>query len=436
MQIPYKWIAVGVVVALLVGMLGMVVWTPATVFPLTANIVTVTGTTPGIILGTTTMLIPSDALADYTKGGQLTFTMKIKTTVVTPSGFTKISLNFRNTLIILGDNANQKSNIPLSVPATIYTTSGTTTGTDTIPVSVTIPSTFLGDKLMVNVYASYHYVGVLTSGSVVDGYGDNLRIFLGEPFATLHEPNIQPDTATWKVMVVDSSGQNYITGATVTCNNIIGVPVVSEGMSYYQMTNIPIGVQTVTISKDGYITQTLAHTFTVNEIFTAKIWLSVVNVPPIPPGANSWTVTILDNATSKPIVNATIKLGTLTGITNAAGQYTFTAITPGRYALTIKADGYASKHGNKTIVAGAQSSTYNLIPNGGFDWLPTIILGAIGGVIFLLGVIGYSTRSNPVYLFLGFAALAICLIVGLMLSFNLISFESGAVITGAIAWLK
>jgi hypothetical protein len=137
-----------------------------------------------------------------------------------------------------------------------------------------------------------------------------------------------------------------------------------------------------------------------------------------------------------PIVNATIKLGTLTGVTNAAGQYTFTSITPGSYVVTITADGYTTKSGNKLIVAGAQSSTYNLIPNGGFDWLPTIILGAIGGVIFLLGVIGYSTRSNPVYLFLGFVALAICLIVGLMLSFNLISFDSGAVITEAVTWLK
>lgn len=358
----------------------MVVWQPATVFPLQQNIVTATGTS----LGTSTMLIPTDAKTQYEPGGQLTFTMKIKTTALFSSPqLISYWLQINSIVITIKDNTGNFTNAPLVPPTETVSTSASAINVpkemiSTIPVSVLIPSYYTGDSLHINVYVGYRWSGFYSdSDGVSHPFSDvsqtNLRIFLGEPFANLY----------------------------------------------------------------------------------------VAPPPPLPPAEqpSTWTITIEGNGVGS-LSGVELDIGTSTGLTDSLGKYTFTNLTAGAYSLTISKTGYLTQTIVKTLDAGksvrttvtlqATSSTDDGGDDGtgdgdgggggnedtSFDWMPTLIMGALGVVGFLMSAIGYSIRGSPAYLIFGFCILIICLAVGFMLSTGMISFDSGAIINMKLEALK
>jgi hypothetical protein len=446
MQIPYKWIAVGVVVALLVGMLGMVVWTPATIVGDFNNITLSDGTT---IIGSTGINSGSVQESVVT-GSDIPLNLAMRATAQSEAG-TKITLTINRVYVqSLVDAVWSETTLVEGGTFSPFVTpfDGQLSKTFSVTGAIPTPAGITVNKpVTLQFYIQYNYVITLFTGTILSsGLTNIVPVGTGGAYIT---PIPQPEKGTLWV------GCGTISqGVTVAITG----PEQKSGVSYggfVEFKDITPGVYSVKWSITGYVDQTTTATVTASATkqINAGTWVAGATPPPVVPGTGTKfiTITVRDSAylTGPLISGASVTCNGVTQ-TTTAGVTTFTGLGAGTYVIRSTKTGFNAASTTVVMTPDSISASDVIlmtpVSGGGggagnnttatTDWMPTIILGAIGGVIFLLGVIGYSTRSNPVYLFLGFVALAICLIVGLMLSFNLISFDSGAVITEAVTWLK
>lgn len=165
---------------------------------------------------------------------------------------------------------------------------------------------------------------------------------------------------------------------------------------------------------------------------------------PDPGTGGSWKFTVQDSVTHSPIVGADVHFGTMSGKTDSTGVYTFNNIPPGTYSFTISANGYAPTTKSGLVIEETNNdfeSIIRLVKSGGggnetagTDWAPLIICGSAGAVVLLIFSMLYVSRSNPFYLAIGIIIFLILSGIGAALTFGLISFESGSVITEALKW--
>jgi hypothetical protein len=446
MQIPYKWIAVGVVVALLVGMLGMVVWTPTTMVIIKNEIFSNEGIKIGEVQG--------DFLDISLAENKLTFSGDSFTRIV---GVYHVHL--KPTKFYMGyrfDSASFKYiDLPLP-PEMIYEGNGG---------PILLPQLFHFEK---NVPMEWAYDVVRVSAVLFIEFdyklGDQLVYMPTSQYSlsTIVQDFTKPTPIPPKGALLVGCG-SISEGVTVSISGPEQKSGVSSG-GFVEFKDITPGVYSVKWSITGYVDQTTTATVTASATkqINAGTWVAGATPPPVDPGTGGGTggtkfitITVRDSAylTGPLISGASVTCNGVTQ-TTTAGVTTFTGLAAGTYVITSTKTRFNAASITVVMTPDSISASDVIlmtpVSGGGggggggagnnttatTDWLPTLILGSIGAVIFLICILAFYTRSNPVYLFLGFVALAICLIVGLMLSFNLISFDSGAVITGAVAWWK
>jgi hypothetical protein len=97
-------------------------------------------------------------------------------------------------------------------------------------------------------------------------------------------------TATIIGYVRDATTKNPIVGATVTCDGRIDT---TEANGYYEFKDIPAGKYTITVTKDGYATQTSTVDASAGGTFQVDFDLTPVVAPPILGPLGLWTFPLL-----------------------------------------------------------------------------------------------------------------------------------------------
>ena len=166
--------------------------------------------------------------------------------------------------------------------------------------------------------------------------------------------------------VKDTSGA-LIRGAAVSATNEetgLTVSVQSSNAGYFQILNIPIGIYTVRITRDGFDTEVLPHLTVVQEhALTVPAALKV--------GSASENITVAEN----PLLNQTdttngytLSHEELQNIPLATGSYTQAAIlAPGISAELLTGIGTNEGLGNQAIWANGQRDTSNSFQVNGVD---------------------------------------------------------------------
>lgn len=380
MSIPYKWIAIGIAAILCIGILGMVVWNPATVIatPEKVNLFVTHGSEELYVastLGCPRIVTPS---------------------VLTPNS----TLDVKYSLMVSDEKLTPIAN---------------------------------DGYFQIN---EYHYL-IAINGVVKDS-----KEYLGSEtkYSKSYEAPIQLNGASEDFELPDygaSPGDNITISAQVSYHSVhqeyigdTGIPIeFSEDRTFDQglyRTSIPGGDDDDDDQDDDGKDNTTAGC--------------------------TWTITAKKNSYSGAVIpGATVIVNGITQTTGADGKTTFTGLPSGPNTATVSATGYVTTTITTTFASptGVNEDTAVMAVSSGtggdddghgtggneteeFDWMPTAILGAIGGVVFLVCILGYSMRSNPVYLFIGVCVLAICLAVGFMLSAGMISFESSETIAEGI----
>jgi hypothetical protein len=442
LRIPYKWIAVGVVVALLVGMLGTVVWTPAQVFYREDVSVDIYATPT------------AEASQDESRwmGNFLTsfnVVENLPASVYLSSAWYGYTSAPNNGVSGSGTSDMRgvinwvwiKNNIDRSVTA-LYTVDKYDPvdwghGSDTLSVGCPF-SVVAGDIIT----GQIEYTGNITEDylpSAVVTYTNKVLATQSITIPNSLKGELNIATGSAGGVVVTITGPQTL---VQTPSNMVAV-----------FSDITPGDYTITLTKAGFTTLTRTATVVAGQTTFITVSASAWTTGVLPtPGTKSIIITVRGTVyiTGPLISGASVTCNGVTQ-TTTAGVTTFTGLAAGTYVITSTKTGFndASITVIMTPDSISASDVILMTPvsggggggggggdgGGGTDnatagtnWMPAIILGAIGSVVFLICILAYTSRSNPVYLFIGICALIICSVVGLMLAFNVISFDSGAVI--------
>lgn len=153
-------------------------------------------------------------------------------------------------------------------------------------------------------------------------------------------------TATLSGIVSDQNG-NPLVDAIVTVGS---ASVLSGTSGNYQVTDLPPGAATITVSKVNYQTATGIVAFVAgsNYSFSPRLYANGV----VQPTVSSLTGVVVDSITKAVLSNVTVQLGSATQVTNTTGVFTFASIVPGAFTLTLTANGYQSLTASGVTVAG------------------------------------------------------------------------------------
>ena len=163
------------------------------------------------------------------------------------------------------------------------------------------------------------------------------------------------DYGTVSGTVKDSKG-NVIENAIVKVGEI---SIFTGANGQFSKTGIPVGNHTVSISKEGYNTQTLGQTITVESSKTVNI--GTIRLSAIY-GSISGTVSVNDGKSAANIdVTATDSNGAKTQVkTLSNGTYTIANLLPGTYTLTAESDGYSIATRSVAVTADGETTADEL----------------------------------------------------------------------------
>ncbi|ODS35834.1 hypothetical protein BEH94_05620 [Candidatus Altiarchaeales archaeon WOR_SM1_SCG] len=160
---------------------------------------------------------------------------------------------------------------------------------------------------------------------------------------------VGPNTAfTIPLMPKTESVEGYVR------NSVTGNPIVSAEVSignhtdftdyngYYLLEKLPLGTQTITASKSGYVPYSGNVTIIKNTQRTFNILLT-------PYSTGSVGGHINDSVTGDPVIGAEVNIGTYSDYTNSNGYYLLENIPIGKHELTASKSGYISHSENVTI---------------------------------------------------------------------------------------
>jgi len=179
--------------------------------------------------------------------------------------------------------------------------------------------------------------------------------------------------------VTDASTGDSIEGADVTVN---GYNATTDVDGHYNITDVPAGTYTVTVSAAKHINQSKTATVTTGTTTTLDFELTPLN------GTISGIVT--DSSTGDPISEATVTANGMSATTNSSGHYAISDVPAGTYTVTVSANGYEdSSQTNITVVAGETTTVdFELTPAQPLDIL--LYAGvAAAAIIVIAGIAVY-----------------------------------------------
>ena len=296
-----------------------------------------TGTDGSLMI---TGILPGTYSATISASGFITQTVEsikieaAKNTTINPISLTANGGDIKGSVIMNdgGDKAGVLITAKSSDEKYSYTTSTDTEGKFTI--SNAYPGTYTLTLSKTN-YAITTKTGVQS----IAGQETNSGVFV-----------FSSDYGTIEGTVKDSKG-NAIENAIVKIGEITAFTG-SDGK--FSKTGIGVGSYTVTISREGYATQTLTQTISVESSKTTSIGtIKLASVY----GSITGTVTVNDNGSTVGIdVTATAADGKKTQVkTTSGGAYTIANLTPGNYTISASADGY--EIAERTVAVTADSNT-------------------------------------------------------------------------------
>ncbi|MEW4224362.1 carboxypeptidase regulatory-like domain-containing protein [Rossellomorea marisflavi] len=214
-------------------------------------------------------------------------------------------------------------------------------------------------------YSSSTVSAIVTAGQTV-------------PVTNVLTPN--PVSATARVLILGTS--TPIAGSQVqikTASNIVIATGTTDASGNVTFTGLPSGTLIVTADAPGFGTDSKSVFANPGDVVTVELFL------PDDPGQVVGVVTNL--ATGAPLPNATITLTDATGVvvstavTNTAGQYAFTGVTPGTYRVTANATNFGPAISGVTVAPDVISNvSFALQPN------PGVIQGIVRDSITNLGI--------------------------------------------------
>ncbi|HEU4613998.1 MAG TPA: carboxypeptidase regulatory-like domain-containing protein, partial [Kofleriaceae bacterium] len=144
-----------------------------------------------------------------------------------------------------------------------------------------------------------------------------------------------PTTATLRGRVVDAATQAPIAGASVTRGST-SVATGTDGR--FELTGLPVGAFSVSISVDGYLEVTASGSLSAGVNDVGTIGLSAVPATSIISGLVS------DASTGAPIAGASIVVEgqSASAVSGGDGRYTLAGVAGTRVALLVTASGYLS----------------------------------------------------------------------------------------------
>jgi sugar lactone lactonase YvrE len=175
-------------------------------------------------------------------------------------------------------------------------------------------------------------------------------------------------TAALSGIVGDQNG-NPLADAIVTVGS---ASVLTGANGTYQITDLPPGPATITASKVNYQTATASAVFVAGSSFSFSPRLYASGV--VQPTVSSLTGVVVDSITKAVLPNVSVKLGSITQVSSATGTFTFDAVVPGAFTLTLSANGYQSLSASGITVVGI-----NDVGNIGLTKLPTT--SSLSGIV-------------------------------------------------------
>jgi outer membrane protein OmpA-like peptidoglycan-associated protein len=157
-----------------------------------------------------------------------------------------------------------------------------------------------------------------------------------------------PPTGSIAGLVTDTD-KNPLAGAEVGFPGTTVTPVTTGADGKFAVTGLPVGMITVSGSKDLYNTKEEQATIVKNKVSDVTI---VMEKKPVLKATLAGKVTDID---SKGIANTTVKIEGSTATTDASGNYSMDVVVVqagGTYNVDVTADGYHPKSGNVALMPG------------------------------------------------------------------------------------
>ncbi|HEY0720340.1 MAG TPA: carboxypeptidase regulatory-like domain-containing protein [Gammaproteobacteria bacterium] len=170
---------------------------------------------------------------------------------------------------------------------------------------------------------------------------------------------------------IRAQGGAALSGAVITVSDT-GDRTVSDGSGQFTFAALPVGGHTLEVSLPGYTTTTIPVTIAANT--TTPIATAIELVP----HHFSGRVALGTGVTDRSGVSVTLTGGaSYAATTSSDGGFSFAAVPPGNYQLTVTMSGYKSQ--NLAVYIPAEEADYALP----YDIQMTLNYGNLGGVVKL-----------------------------------------------------
>jgi len=170
-----------------------------------------------------------------------------------------------------------------------------------------------------------------------------------------------PPTGSIAGLVTDTD-KNPIAGADIAFTGTAVAPVTSGADGKFAATGLPVGMITVSASKEFYITKDETPTISKKKVAEVTI---VMEKKPVPKATLSGKLIDLDN---KAVPNATVKCEGGTATSDVSGSYNMDVVVAqagGTYNVDVTAEGYHPKSGNVALMPGqAGIKDFTLLKKG------------------------------------------------------------------------
>lgn len=157
-----------------------------------------------------------------------------------------------------------------------------------------------------------------------------------------------PATGSIAGLVTDTD-KNPISGAEVAFTGTSVAPVTTGADGKFAATGLPVGMITVSASKDGFNSKDMQATIAKKKVANVTIALEKKPVPKATLAGK-----IMDTE-GKAVANATVKSEGSTATSDVSGSYTMDVVvaqTGGTYNVDVMADGYKPKSGTVALMPG------------------------------------------------------------------------------------